>query len=638
MKINIERTLGRKYVQALGLASLACILSWSIFDVCHSAIWVAIPTTILILPQLLSYAAQAAGKRSGLKAAFLQAAIAADRVFALIPGNAFAMGLPHHLLLLALHKRDKGDLPGSEKILREVWAYWQNSAYKDVDRADKLAILIDTLQKQSKGEEARDLLNNLLVDPQAKEKIEGYERSKLRIFLAELNFSAASYEETVRQVTQAISDAHKCTAEQEAQLIQFVASVAVRLKRAGRFHEASTILRPLLGLKSVQDNCLQASRLLLQLTEVLGYEKNYRQAECLIEEFLHNHCRDTQDDAAYALNNATTAMVQILNAQKRYDDVLTFIEGALKQCRDNGGNLEYEAGLLTLLMGQHSEQGRYETAAAVAEELSPYVSKIKVSHPARAGKLLITQCLAFRNIGRWEDALIAAKESVDLIQHSTSMKDALVDLSYLTTALNNLGVLYYGLAMYDEALSTMQRSLALRLKTSTEPAHIASAQSNVGLILSRNGKLEEADKVLLEARVNCDKSKLPEKPVKHHLDNNTAYVWLKQGRLDEAQKLLEEIGPSVQELGHKKGGQATQEEYFRLLGMLYAARGDFEKSEGYFKQSLDKIHEDRPCNARSLSETLEEYAAMLQKAGRSEESHQMMTEAQSVRPRLKVPA
>ena len=142
-----------------------------------------------------------------------------------------------------------------------------------------------------------------------------------------------------------------------------------------------------------------------------------------------------------------------------------------------------------------------------------------------------------------------------------------------TNAYDNLALCYEGLGQHDEAIRTYQRAIDLN-RASQKPSPWPAL--NLGSLLSRIGKLEEAERALRES-IDCDST-------------------LSQARyqLGVVLEKMERIAEAIKELSQAAVLDPTYPEPHYALGRIYRRTGEVSKAEGalHIFQRLKK--EKRP--------------------------------------------
>jgi len=94
-------------------------------------------------------------------------------------------------------------------------------------------------------------------------------------------------------------------------------------------------------------------------------------------------------------------------------------------------------------------------------------------------------------------------KALDYYQQSLDLFCTLDNSTRLCTALHNVGCVYYNLKMYDTALDYLYASLDMALTTVTIPEYIANTKCVIGYVLLKQGKVDESIKILNEAIEVC---------------------------------------------------------------------------------------------------------------------------------------
>lgn len=258
--------------------------------------------------------------------------------------------------------------------------------------------------------------------------------------------------------------------------------------------------------------------------------------------------------------------------------------------------------------------------------------------------------------GRWDEAETLYLEAISTLEGAEG-----VDATSLAHPLNNLGLVYWRQARYDEAEVLLRRALEIRRRAhgNVHP-DVAGSLNNLGNLLRDSGRYGEAAQMLGESLAQHEEMLGPDHMYTLDTVNNLAIVYARSGRFDDASRLYhralegfertfgpgsERVGNQLLNLGSLEVRRGRPEAALPLLeraGEVYLATvgrehpvaaypiasaadalrdlGRHEEAERRYRQALD-IQEAllRPGHP-DLMETLEGYALMLERAGRTAEA------------------
>jgi len=191
------------------------------------------------------------------------------------------------------------------------------------------------------------------------------------------------------------------------------------------------------------------------------------------------------------------------------------------------GDLEAFAKAL-LKMGQDlSAKSFSEARVEFLTESLKHVPK-----PEQRIKIRLRLASTLRALARWDDAethLIAAKAEAEASNDSKLMSDAL----------NELGVLCYDLARYDEAEPLIRGALDIA-ENAYGPEHqeVATRLGNLAEVLQKTTRTDEAEPLMRRALEIAEKAHGPEHPHVIGCLTHLANVLVVTGRADEAEALV----------------------------------------------------------------------------------------------------
>lgn len=169
------------------------------------------------------------------------------------------------------------------------------------------------------------------------------------------------------------------------------------------------------------------------------------------------------------------------------------------------------------------------------------------------------------------------------IEYATQALQLAIDRGYATgriKAYNVLGLAFYYLNEYDQALVWHQRSTELSSKVG-DFRQKAVALNNIGLVYDDRGDYEKALYYYLESMKLSDKDE-KNKMLYASSMNNVALIYQSQKDFDKALEFHTKALELKKSLGNKRGvGNSLHN-----LGLVYKLKGDYEKSLQYYFEAL----------------------------------------------------
>ncbi|MFO0864995.1 MAG: tetratricopeptide repeat protein [Gemmataceae bacterium] len=224
----------------------------------------------------------------------------------------------------------------------------------------------------------------------------------------------------------------------------------------------------------------------------------------------------------------------------------------------------------------------------------------------------------YLDLARMDEAQRCYQASMDLIRALKGDRHPLVSF-----CVNNLGVVATmrrdhasAEGRYREALSQMGR------KAFRKTPNPGLARNNLASALVEQGKLEEAERLAMEA-TDLFRRVLPAQHFWQALPrHNLAQVRLKQGRLDEAEELSQEaVAMTERSLGPEHPLLAK---FLHVLVKVLMARDDWDEAERLCMREL-RLREDYLVPSHpDLADTVRAYAELLRRTGRLDQAADLL--------------
>ncbi len=227
-------------------------------------------------------------------------------------------------------------------------------------------------------------------------------------------------------------------------------------------------------------------------------------------------------------------------------------------------------GVVPLDFGSDAERAlawfdveRFTLAAAVRYAIGAARHRAAAELTRMVWELLITG----HQLGSWEDLQRAATASA----RQTG------DIGLEGVLSNQLGITLMDQNRYDEAIVAFERALMLFGRAGDERGR-AMAHSNLGLVLRRDGRLEESRDALCRALEYYDRERLNESGPA----NNLALTFVAMGRTDEALPLA----LRAVEIDRATGARIQLAGTLDTLGQVYAGQGRHGDAVATYHEAL----------------------------------------------------
>lgn len=210
-----------------------------------------------------------------------------------------------------------------------------------------------------------------------------------------------------------------------------------------------------------------------------------------------------------------------------------------------------------------------------------YYSKgVEVGTKYKYGKLLVYLTNDFGRFFEGHDVYDSALRYYNLSLESANLLDMEEDKAF---ALNNIGLVFYYLNNYSEALENLEASVFLKRKNNISSLHISLM--NIALIYNDQGKFDEALNLLNEIEEkyaeNCNDYQLAD------LDFSLGYAYYHKRNFEKAIKYFAKSYEFAKSSENKK----VQANVLHYLGIYSLKNNDLQKSQEYLESSLSIAEE-----------------------------------------------
>ena len=152
--------------------------------------------------------------------------------------------------------------------------------------------------------------------------------------------------------------------------------------------------------------------------------------------------------------------------------------------------------LLNELTGYYRSVGRHEEAVQNAREALEQIRKLGMSESAEHGTTLVNAATALRAAGQYEASLEAYREAEQIYSICLPSEDARFAGLY-----NNMSLAYERQNAHEEALSCLQKALAVILQTADAKEETAATYTNLAELYLKTGQISEGLNCLEKALV-----------------------------------------------------------------------------------------------------------------------------------------
>jgi tetratricopeptide (TPR) repeat protein len=258
----------------------------------------------------------------------------------------------------------------------------------------------------------------------------------------------------------------------------------------------------------------------------------------------------------------------------------------LKQVTD-----ESEQGFLYQMLGQTKYlQGEYtETITFYEKSIEIMQKTLPANHPDLTS--------AYNNIGLVYDDMGEYSKALSYYEKTLEISQKTLPANHpsLATSYNNIGVVYCQMSEYSKALSYYERDLEISQKTlpANHPG-LATSYSNIGLVYDNMGKQSKALSYYEKALEISQKTLPANHPSLATSYSNIGSVYDNMGEHSKALSCYEKaLEISQKTLSANHPSLATS---YNNIGWIYKNMGDYTKALSYLERALDSFQRSLPPN------------------------------------------
>jgi len=286
---------------------------------------------------------------------------------------------------------------------------------------------------------------------------------------------------------------------------------------------------------------------------------------------------------------------------------------------------------------------------------------IKLDNKPEKGNILNALGLAYRDLGKPEDALSSLQQALEIRQSIGDERGTLLTLSNIAgiqdrlgnskaalsnyqaaidlakkigdkdgLALNsmNLGAFYFDHGNYDEALTLTKQALQIYRETG-DKANQAQCLNNIGSALDNKGQYQDALTNFDQAYQIADQLKLQDTATEAL--RNSAEMNFQLGQYETAQSQFLKALNASQAAGDKTMVALDSSS----MGALFAAQGQYDKALGALGDAVKGLQQVKDNTWYSV-ETMARYGDVLSAVGRGEEGQKYIDDALKLAAQVKV--
>lgn len=275
----------------------------------------------------------------------------------------------------------------------------------------------------------------------------------------------------------------------------------------------------------------------------------------------------TEAEARYGLLRARERVYDLLGEREAQDRDLA----EMQQLAAHLANLGYQAEAALRRAAYDLQTGRYEEAAAAAEESATLA--VQTGDPLAEAWAHHRWSRAFWQAGEYAPARPHLKKALDLARAQQSPIDE-------ARCLYDLGVVDYYLDRYEEALATLQQASDLYNQLQNQQGTIRCL-SMVGLILDRLGRPVEAGQRMERTLQLCREVgwRYAQSRILAQRGNNLIDL----GDLEAGRQRHEEAISLYQDIGDQEGEAVSLD----TLGLIAVSQNRPDEARRYHKQALN---------------------------------------------------
>ncbi len=312
--------------------------------------------------------------------------------------------------------------------------------------------------------------------------------------LANRFFQAYEFSQGVTLFERGVRIRESVLAPDDLTLAAAIENLSTAYYIAGRYDEAATAQERVVAIKSAKlgPNDVSTARSRLDLAIVYFPMARYADAERELRAAIAS-LEPTRATDPLKLAEAEQVLGEVCRELNRYDEAEKYLTDALALAR--AGLPEHDPQIFTYLnslAGYYKDQARYDEAELLLEEAFDIV-KAHDSLEDELAALTLNLAEVQRLQGRYDDAIPLYQRAIALATKSLPPLDLAVFRNQIASAYAEMGRPKDAELQYRQALAVADSA------SDASPLVIAQTQNDLGVLLAREGRVDEGEKYLKEA-------------------------------------------------------------------------------------------------------------------------------------------
>ena len=198
--------------------------------------------------------------------------------------------------------------------------------------------------------------------------------------------------------------------------------------------------------------------------------------------------------------------------------------------------------------------------------------------------------------------------------------------------LNDLALVYWGMAKYEEVEPLLQHALLIEEQTQERPADIAEIINNLGILYHMQGKYTQAEPLYQRAISLKEQTLGPRDPALTSTLNNLALLYKLQGKRTLVEPLFQRaLAIAEQAFGSNHPDVAM---YVSQLGSLYWEKGEYEQAEVYQLQAIEIFEQTVGPEHFYVATSLNELGLLYRDQNKYEQAEPFLQRALTIREKI----
>jgi len=268
--------------------------------------------------------------------------------------------------------------------------------------------------------------------------------------------------------------------------------------------------------------------------------------------------------------------------------------------------------------------GRYKEALDLEQRALAILERRLPKDDVRVAKVLYRVSQAQASLGTLDDARASVDRALPVFKKTLGPESI-----WVAWCVNDTGLIAQAHGEFEKALTHVREGLRIkRLALPAGDPDIAVGENNIGYLLVQLGRYEEAERILLAALADIEKTYGTAHPTTANALESLAECQWKQGRLDEALHTASRALAIDEAVTDPDNLGISQVLYViacveRDLGLVTEAERDFRRCLTLREKVLGPTSPE-------VAVTLDEYALLLRASGRDADATAIETRARAI--------